>query len=527
WLSAQTGNNKITYNTCNDNNNRGIYLSTNCNRNEITNNICNENDYGIELSSSSNSNNITNNSCTSNDQIGIRLDFNPNNNNITNNNMKDNNNYGLYMGSGSNNIIHHNNLFNNNAGGVQSYDAGTNNQWNDTNNRGNYWSDYKSRYPSAKHNGYFWNTLYDIAGTAGAKDFHPLAYPVEFEAPVIIDFSDSAGYTGEEFLFKCNITDNYNVSEAWVFYWFGTDLGNAKNESLVYNKISGLWEYETPSLPIDKVEQLQYNLSAVDPSNNWVSNNHTAELVDIIAPTAQAGPDWAISQGVTVYFNASLSADNIEITRYTWHMVYRGFNYYLNGMVRGFTFSNAGDYLVDLRVEDAFGNNDTDTLWVNVTDNILPRIYNPDFPASVILNETIDIKINASDAYVFNGIHTMKLNYTDLNGTVYNVTMPQAFYTQWRLVLPGYDQPGTIEFYFWANDTAGNWNRTENYTINVLDNIYPKILDIKFPSNVEVSQKIKITTEVDDNIGISEVRLNYSDVNGKLHIESMQVTQGT
>jgi parallel beta-helix repeat protein len=515
----------ISNNTFSDNNFAGI-LTRESNKITISNNICTNNSYGIWLSSSSSNNDVILNNCSDNQNYGIWLSALSEYNNITYNTMKDNNNYGLNMGSGGN-TLHHNNLVNNNAGGVQGYDSDTNNQWNDTNNRGNYWSDYKSRYPSAIHNGYFWNTSYDIAGTAGAEDFHPLVYPVEFEAPVIIDFSDSEGYTGEEFLFKCNITDNYNVSEAWVFYWFGTDVGNAKNESLVYNKISGLWEYETPSIPIDEAEQLQYNLSAVDPSNNWVSNNYTAELVDIIAPTAVAGSDWAISQGVTVYFNASLSADNIEITLYRWHLVYRGFNYYLNGMVRGFTFSNAGDYLVDLRVEDAFGNNDTDTLWVNVTDNILPRIYNPDFPASVVLNETIDIKINASDAYVFNGIHTMKLNYTGLNGTTYNVTMLQAFYTQWLLVLPGYKQPGIFEFYFWANDTAGNWNRTENYTIEILDDIYPKILKLKYPSSSEVNQEIKVTTEVDDNIGISEVRLNYSDVNGKLRNESMQVTQGT
>jgi len=81
-------------------------------------------------------------------------------------------NEGIYIAAGTGNVLHHNSLVRNNNGGVQGYDGGLN-QWDDG-SRGNYWSDYFVRYPAATHNGYVWNTPYDMTGGAGDKDRYPL-----------------------------------------------------------------------------------------------------------------------------------------------------------------------------------------------------------------------------------------------------------------------------------------------------------------------------------------------------------------
>ncbi|WP_455392626.1 NosD domain-containing protein [[Eubacterium] cellulosolvens] len=518
--------NTFINNSINSNQDSGLYISSSSKWNTITgNDIIGNMNNGIRIGSNSDYNTIFENNI-SNNQFGILIDSGEDNEIIYNtfdSNLKEAVNL---TGSSINNWLHHNHFQNNrdSGTGVQCYDDTGNNNWNDTNNRGNYWTDYTTKYPSAANDGFVWDTPYDLNGSAGAKDYHPLAYPIEFQAPSIIDLSGISSTTGEVFSVECSVSDNILVSRVFVKYWYGTDVAGAQNKTMAYNAGSGTWVLEI-NVPGDSNETLKYIISAVDPSDNWAANNERmVKIIDNDPPTAVAGTDWAIIQGERVEFNASLSTDNLEITSYTWHFIYRGFDLYLTGAVRGFTFFTAGDYLVELRVEDASGNNDTDTLWVNVTDNIIPLFYDVDFPESVLLNEAVNIKINASD---LSGIHTLKLNYTDVNGTVYNVTMVQDSYVEWRLMLPGQVLPGIIEFYFWVNDTLGNWNRTENFTIRVLDNILPNILNIKFLSTVEVGEEIIVTTEVDDNIGISAVRLNYTDLGGKVNNMSMQWVQGT
>jgi hypothetical protein len=73
----------------------------------------------------------------------------------------------------SNNLIY-NNCFNNTA---NAYDTG-NNQW-DSGTVGNYWSDYREKYPDTEEldESGIWDTPYDIPGGAGAQDRFPLMQP--------------------------------------------------------------------------------------------------------------------------------------------------------------------------------------------------------------------------------------------------------------------------------------------------------------------------------------------------------------
>ena len=64
--------------------------------------------------------------------------------------------------------FHHNYFLFNNRGGVQAFD-GDDNIWYDlSSNEGNYWSDYRSRYPSNYTGGY------EIPGFNGKVDLYPL-----------------------------------------------------------------------------------------------------------------------------------------------------------------------------------------------------------------------------------------------------------------------------------------------------------------------------------------------------------------
>jgi parallel beta-helix repeat protein len=141
---AQNGNcnnNFIINNTCKHNSDgMKFYGSKN---NSIINNIIMNNGRGIKLENSQK--NILNNIvCNMNNFTGIDL-INSHNNTLSSN-LISNNNYGLnlyfdeYGYESKDNLIYHNNFNSNN---LQVYETNLNNNiWNNTNQEGNYWSDY-------------------------------------------------------------------------------------------------------------------------------------------------------------------------------------------------------------------------------------------------------------------------------------------------------------------------------------------------------------------------------------------------
>jgi len=107
--------------------------------NTFSNNNCSLNWYysGFVLSLS-NDNTILNNTCNSNNEFGIYISGG-NNNIIVGNTVNSNSICGIKLESSNNNIIYHNNILSNT---IQAYDDGVN-QWdNGYPSGGNYWGDY-------------------------------------------------------------------------------------------------------------------------------------------------------------------------------------------------------------------------------------------------------------------------------------------------------------------------------------------------------------------------------------------------
>ena len=78
-----------------------------------------------------------------------------------------------------NNIIITNDFITNNQDHIQALDNGTNNMW-DQNNRGNYWSDWKT--PDKDNNGIV-DRPYNLEGVAKTMDNYPLSHPVKAVIP--------------------------------------------------------------------------------------------------------------------------------------------------------------------------------------------------------------------------------------------------------------------------------------------------------------------------------------------------------
>ncbi len=117
---------------------------------------------------------------------------------------------------------------------------------------------------------------------------------------------------------------------------------------------------------VDNGQTYYYSLSAVNPageSDKSVEVNATPTSGgETIPPKADAGGDKTVDEDTVVTFDGSGSSDNVDIVNYTWTI--EGSEYY--GITVDYTFTQPGEYTVELNVTDEAGNTDTDTIIITV-----------------------------------------------------------------------------------------------------------------------------------------------------------------
>jgi parallel beta-helix repeat protein len=182
-LIYHSNNNVVSGNTISNNIYDGIELTGDINT-IIDNNITNNNDDGIYLWGLCYYNNIINNNISNNRCNGIQLSGKKNT--ISGNTIAKNKNYGINIDyKTDNNTIYYNNFIENFE---NAYDE-CENSWDDG-KKGNYWNDYKEKYPNARRlwlKG-IWNTPYAINGGEN-KDNFPLIKQINTPRNRISDIS--------------------------------------------------------------------------------------------------------------------------------------------------------------------------------------------------------------------------------------------------------------------------------------------------------------------------------------------------
>jgi parallel beta-helix repeat protein len=174
WLMGSS-NSMVSDNTVTRNHYDGIILDSFSGDTVSGNNVSGNFGNGIYLDCSNemvSGNNVTGNS------DGITLDFSSSGNSIVGNNIKNNSEYGVWLySSSSGNRFYHNNFIGNTKQ-VYLYTSSHANVWDDGYpSGGNYWSDYRTKYPNAAENDSsgLWNTPYVI--DANNTDGYPLMAP--------------------------------------------------------------------------------------------------------------------------------------------------------------------------------------------------------------------------------------------------------------------------------------------------------------------------------------------------------------
>ena len=399
----------------------------------------------------------------------------------------------------------------NNGGDVQARDIGLNNHWNDSLREGNFWLDYNSRYPTAQNNSRVWNTPYNIDGNENAKDHYPLcSLPTERIPPTLeYDNTSSSPTTGNEFIFMVNITDNTFVARVNLIYYY--DEYNYYNISMV-NISSKTWTHTI--IVSNNKTILHYYFFAIDVvGNQLVTPIKSYHIIDDERPIFlhEITDNLATTDdNFTIY---AYFRDNINVSNALINYTFDGYSYHSNPMsyIGGerwksiITIASSTEsvnyYFYFIDAEGNF--NVTSERMIVVLDNDLP-IFIVDNTSttpttgdvltfSVILDDNIGID-SVYVNYTFDDIHSFKLDLLPMGNETWNGTIT---------VPPNSTK---IEYYFYFEDLAGNFNHSSVRVLAVMDNDLP-YADAGPDQTVKTGEKVNLNgTGSSDNIEI----VNYT-----------------
>ncbi|VVB61853.1 Uncharacterised protein [uncultured archaeon] len=200
-------------------------------------------------------------------------------------------------------------------------------------------------------------TVTDISHnkTKGPKKTVPVT---DNDKPGIIDHTPTVAHAGHLFTFNTTVTDNIHVSEVRVEYWFDDYVHfNTK----MINTGGNLWQ-KTIDVNLTVIS-IQYTISAVDSSRNWMNNS--AKVVTIApdhppnTPDQPTGPASGIIYTEYTYRTSTTDPDGDQVY-YKWSW---GEN--ISGWLGPFTsgeimyvehsWNVKGSYEIKVKAKDAHG----------------------------------------------------------------------------------------------------------------------------------------------------------------------------
>jgi peptide/nickel transport system permease protein len=169
---------------------------------------------------------------------------------------------------------------------------------------------------------------------------------------------------------------------------------------------------------------------------------------DDTPPEAVAGEDIEAYVGIAVEFNGSESSDDVGIESYTWTIedtVWVN----LTGVTVQHVFNSEGVFNVTLNVTDAEGNWDSDTLLVQVAEDVTPPSARQGYAKTISVNEQYELNGSLSRDYE-TGIVSWEWTITKDNSTIATLEGVVAYYT--------FEETGTYEIELTVTNGVGLTN---------------------------------------------------------------------
>lgn len=281
----------------------------------------------------------------------------------------------------------------------------------------------------------------------------------------------------------------------------------------IYNRSLAFWERDQNYLSVITGGVYVQDSSWGYIHSNWLENNFKGLQIRQCDDTMV----W------NNYFGDPFMANASQSTNILWNVSrqpgmnilggnYVGGNYWWN--YTGLDLN--GDWLGDTDVPHAEG-------------DYLPLVYEhvaPFMTDHTIGNPTtgdqFTLRCEATD---LGGLDIVTVEYWFGSGAHSNVTMSPGA-PDHTLILDVPHSLDPLHYIFHAVDIGGNWNRTSEQTLDVIDNDIPLILSIIKPTTVQFGDGFVVEVEAWDNIEVALAKVNYTDTVGSWHNVSMSLSNG-
>ena len=399
--------------------------------------------------------------------------------------------YAIRINECSHCLLHHNNLIENNRNaltgkykGPQAWDPSSGTAWDDG-KEGNYWTDFKERYPSAHASGRVWDTPYALGGSLTVWDLWPLALEYDFHPPVAEAGADlTVGEGRTVHLDGENSTDDFGVvSYEWSFVLGG--------EPTVLKGMS----VEFLSGPLGV---LTVTLTVKDVWDNSGSDTVLVYVVDITPPVAVAGDDVTVDVGATLVLDGSRSHDDHGIVSYAWRIDPGGLDVELLGAVVRFSFTMVTDVNVVLTVMDQAENQGVGSMMVHVRDLSAPNaLAGPD----VTVDQGTGVDLNGSASGDNVGIVDWSWTFGYDGRTIILVGPDPSFV---------FEIPGLYNVTLTVKDAAGH-AASDSLLVRVMDTV-PPLASAGVDRTVGQDEAVGLDASgSSDNVGIANYTWTFTD----------------
>lgn len=338
---------------------------------------------------------------------------------------------------------------------------------------------------------------FEVVDVNGNFAFTPsrLVSVFDDDLPVLLgDNSDDAATTGDPFDLSIDTMDNIGIGHVDVEYWFGSRGNGVQTAPMIGTNLTGLgngtYEARIGSTPSDSLDPLFYQFNITDvEGNSYLSGPERVEVLDNDDPSfLRDNSDTHFEWFRNVTFEVNVT-DNVEVASVSLH--YRLDNstfssktlepYHIDPNGRGWYRVNVSiDTNLTMRID----------YWINVTDGsgnwvttVVGSLGLNDREPPVILGDMSDdiavrgleytFRLSASDDYRIANAYVV---YNIAGGLKINETLSMGEPLWLRIPIPR-EVVGSIHYHFEIVDVGGNWNRTVEKGINLV-NVAPEIQTI-------------------------------------------------
>ncbi len=316
--------------------------------------------------------------------------------------------------------------------------------------------------------------------------------------------------TGDEAVFSANITDNVGLESVKLDF---TINGNEHYNWSVSNQSGNSWKINV-TMPVYAMT-MDYYFWAKDSWNNAViTANQSYNVTDNDSPEFGAQWNSPLVTGDDTLFSANIT-DNIDIDTVLFDFTINGADHF-NWSV---TNQSGNSWEITITVpEDAhdvvyrFWANDSADNWGNSSNNTvvvgddMEPVFGDRYHSPLTTGDLAFFSANVTDNIA---VTDVKFDFTINDEFRYNWTVSNRSGNSWniQMVIPA--NASSMKYYFWASDASGNWAKTGNETRTITDNDAPMYGELWY-HNIEAGEEAHFSANITDNIGITEVKFNFT-----------------